>query len=199
MGAAAARAGLLALAARLLRAGRTSGAVLTTSDLLAQSIETSGFRERSSRRRRPDLWRTLRWLLVGLTLDGPYWDSGFRLVDRLFGARESWAALLQKTAFTQLVLNPPFILLLILYTQLLEGPRTAAALRAAVRAKLWPYLRDGFCFWTAANSANYLLMPPRRRLLFSGVVGSTWATYLSWVTKRLDGAARAEATKTAED
>ena len=92
MGAAAARAGLLALAARLLRAGRTSGAVLTTSDLLAQSIETSGFRERSSRRRRPDLWRTLRWLLVGLTLDGPYWDSGFRLVDRLFGARESWAA-----------------------------------------------------------------------------------------------------------
>jgi hypothetical protein len=173
---------LTSLAVRLLRAGRTSGIVLGTSDLVAQSVETAAFNERGL-----DLRRTFRWLLIGLTLDGPFWHSGFQAVDRLFAGRgESWSTLLGKTAVTQLGLNPPFILLLILYTQLLDGPRSVAACMAAVRAKLCSYIRDGFCFWTAANSVNYLLMPPHRRLLFSGVVGMLWSTHLSFLTKRLD-------------
>lgn len=52
------------------------------------------------------------------------WQTGFTWVERLFGGRESWGVLLKKTAAAQFVLNPPFILLLIVYSQLLEGARS---------------------------------------------------------------------------
>ena len=66
------------------------------------------------------------------------------------------------------------------------GPRTVAALAAAVRGKLWSYIRDGFLFWTAVNSVNFKWVSPGHRLLFAGVVGATWSTYLSWKTNRLE-------------
>jgi hypothetical protein len=99
----------------LVRAGLTSGSIMSLSDVLAQAIASGAFRAREPY----SPARTLKYFWLGLTADGPYWECAFGLVERLFGAVEgpggavNWAALAGKTAFTQLVCNPIFLLLLI--------------------------------------------------------------------------------------
>ena len=90
----------------LIRAGVTSGSIMALSDVLAQAI-ASGF---SSAALEP--LRTLRYLLLGLTADGPFWESAFGLVERLFGPSASaagvtlWPVLVKKTLFTQYAATP---------------------------------------------------------------------------------------------
>ena len=141
---------------------------MALSDVLAQAIASSGF---SSAALEP--LRTLRYLLLGLTADGPFWESAFGLVERLFGPSASatgvtlWPVLVKKTLFTQCVVNPIWLVILLLYMSLLEGRRTLGAMAANLRAKLPSYLRDGLVFWSVANFVNFRFMPVRHRLLFA--------------------------------
>lgn len=172
----------------LVRAGLTSGSIMGLSDFVAQAIASAGFR-----RGEPySLTRTVKYFWLGLTADGPFWETAFGVVERIFGAAEGaggsvkWGVLAGKTAFTQLVINPIFLLVLISYTAVLEGPRTLESVRDNLRAKLPSYLQDGFIFWSLCNTFNYRFVAPGRRMLFSSVVGLCWSTYFSWITRKLD-------------
>ena len=93
--------------ATLIRAGVTSGSIMALSDVLAQAITSNGF---SSAALEP--LRTLRYLVLGLTADGPFWESAFGLCERLFGPSASaagvtlWPVLVKKTLFTQYAATP---------------------------------------------------------------------------------------------
>ena len=84
------------------------------------------------------------------------------------------------------VVNPIWLVILLLYMSLLEGRRALGAMAANLRAKLPSYLRDGLVFWSVANFVNFRFMPVRHRLLFSGLAGACWSTWFSLLTKRLD-------------
>ena len=171
----------------LLRAGLTSGSIMSLSDVLAQLIGGAFRVERF------ELARTAKYFWLGLTADGPFWETAFRVMERVFGAvegpagRVQWRVLAGKTVATQLVCNPIFLVLLISYTAVLEGPRTLQNVAVNLRAKLWPYLRDGFAWWSLCNTLTYRFVPPGRRLLASGIAGLFWSTYFSWVTRKIQG------------
>lgn len=170
----------------LLRAGLTSGSIMSVSDVIAQIIG-GAFCEESF-----DLVRTGKYFWLGVTADGPFWETAFRVMERIFGAVEGpggsvrWGVLARKTMATQLVCNPIFLALLISYTAVLDGPRTLQNVRTNLRAKLWPYLRDGFVWWSLCNTIAYRFVPPGRRLMASGIAGLFWSTYFSWVTRRIE-------------
>ena len=174
-------------AAALLRAGATSGGIMALSDILAQAIASSGFTQAAL-----EPLRTLRYLVLGLAADGPFWHSAFGLVERLFGASTGasgatrWSVLAKKTLFTQGVVNPVWLVILLLLMSLLEGRRTLSAMGANVRAKLPGYLRDGMIFWSVANFLNFRFTPVRHRLLFSGLAGACWSTWFSLTNKLRD-------------
>ena len=66
----------------LLRAGLTSGSIMSLSDVLAQLIGGAFRVERF------ELARTAKYFWLGLTADGPFWETAFRVMERVFGAVE---------------------------------------------------------------------------------------------------------------
>ena len=175
-----------AMAAALLRAGMTSGTIMSAADVLAQAIASVAFSSA-----RLDWRRTLRFFLLGLTADGPFWHTGFGLVERVYGpslsvsGRVLWRVLIQKTLCAQFLLNPPYLIILFTYLGALEGKTSPRALAAHVGAQVPPALKGGMAFWSVANAVNFRFVPPSRRVLFSGVAGALWSTYFSWLTKRV--------------
>lgn len=172
----------------LLRAGVISGGIMSASDVLAQTITTSSFANE-----RFDLRRTLRFFLLGLTADGPFWHIGFGLVERVCGqsidlvtGTVSWHVLAKKTLFAQFLLNPPYLVVLFIYLGVLEGKRTMRSLAVHIAAQVPPAFRDGMIFWSIANAVNFRFVRPGSRVLFSGVAGALWSTYFSWLTKRVN-------------
>jgi len=143
----------------LLKAGVTSGTIMTVADVLAQGLETNGFRAAREGEAAADCdWgRTARFALVGLTLHGPYFQAGFAKVDAFFGptlskaGRVRWAVLAMKVGATQFVLNAPFMALLFGWMGVLEGRRSPADVWQNIRDK-WPAaFWAGNLFWPCAK------------------------------------------------
>jgi len=82
--------------------------ILMLADCLDSSAKSGGF----------DLIRTVRFAVVGLTCHGPFFFAGFGWVDRLFGSplgaggSVMWKVLAKKVLTTQLILNPPYMVIL---------------------------------------------------------------------------------------
>jgi hypothetical protein len=118
------------LAHPLVRGATQSGVIHFFADVFAQGLETNGEAfsqnrvsnsddERSDRGW--DYSRTMKFALVGLTLHGPYFGLGFARVDAYFGPVKGLAQTMKKTIATQLILNPPYLVLLFAWMGVLEG------------------------------------------------------------------------------
>ena len=71
-----------------LKAGVTSGIIHVVADIVAQAVETRG-QSLTNPAEAHNAERTKRFALVGLTLHGPFFQRGFALVDKRFGAPTS--------------------------------------------------------------------------------------------------------------
>lgn len=134
--------------------------------------------------------RTLRFALVGATCHGPYFNFGFGWVDRQFGAPIGpdgsvlWLTLVKKTATTQFVLNPPYMVILFAWMGFLEGRRSVSAICDNVRRKFPSAFWAGNLFWPIANFLNFRFLGPQHRVAYVAACGALWNTYISWMNQK---------------
>eukprot|EP01052_Picozoa_sp_SAG31_P041320 SAG31_NODE_6234_length_2108_cov_1.090592_1_plen_137_part_00 len=105
-----------------------------TSNVGTGNATTNGASAPASQQKLIDLWRTLRFAIVGGTCHGPFFNVGFAWVDRLFGSPLAangsvlWLVLAKKVLTTQFILNPPYMLILFSWIGVLEGRTSVAAI-----------------------------------------------------------------------
>jgi hypothetical protein len=134
-----------------------------------------------------DGMRTLRWALMGLVLHGPYFFTGFSIIDRRFAAAGattgaaaaavSWKTVAKKTASAQLFLFPPYLVLLFGFLGVLENePDIPAKLKTRVPEAFL----SGCVYWPVANSINFKLVPNHLRVPYLALSAGVWNSYLSY-------------------
>ena len=116
---------------KILRAGLQSGTIMATADVATQFI----IEDKS--RRSYDPARTVRWALAGLTCHGPYFFVGFSIIDGYFRtAPVSLATVAKKTVAAQLILFPPYLVLLFSLMAVLEGKSTQREIVKKVKERV---------------------------------------------------------------
>ena len=161
---------------QLLRAGLTSGAIHVMADTLAQLVESRGSMEEH------DYRRTLTFGIVGATLHGPYFQRAFAMLDKRLPA----TAVLKKTAITQVLLNPPYLVLLFAWLGTLEGRQFPEEVAQNVSDKIVPAFWAGNLFWPVANFLNFRYLPPQHRVAYVASCGAVWNTFISLLNKHKD-------------
>lgn len=159
----------------VLRAGLVSGASMTAGDAICQCIRAKA----AGKDVRLNWRQSARFGLVGLTLHGPFFYSGFRWLDSRFGTAATLQKALIKTAAGQATLFPLYTSLFFTYMGLLEG-LTPAQCVAKVRQAFPPTFVTGSVFWPTANIFNFMLVPPHLRVPYVNVAGLFWNAWLSY-------------------
>jgi protein Mpv17 len=159
----------------MLRAGLQSGTIMSVADACTQIVVGSTTADRY------DVPRTLRWSICGLVLHGPYFYSGFSVLDKQFGPATSWKIVVKKTAAAQFVLFPPYLFLLFSFMGILEGhPNIIEKIkRHAPEAFL-----GGCIYWPIANGINFSVVHESMRVPYLAVSAGIWNSYLSWNNQR---------------
>lgn len=159
----------------LFRSSAIASITLGGGDFLSQQIEGG----HSSREW--DWQRTLRFAIVGATLQGPYFYLGFRQVDKIFGPQQTLVTAMKKTLTSQVTLFPVYLGLLFPYLTYLEGKSTDQMIQKT-KDVWWKTFVNGAIFWPIANVINFSMFPPgTARVLFVGVSGVFWNCYVSSV------------------
>ena len=165
-----------------LKAGVTSGIIHVVADIVAQAVETRG-QSLTNPAEAHNAERTKRFALVGLTLHGPFFQRGFALVDKRFGAPTSMRVVMKKTLAVQVFLTPPYMLLLFSYLGLLEGRRGDEVLQNT-KDKFMPAFWAGNVFWPIANFLNFRFLGPQYRVAYVASCGAVWNTFISMLNQR---------------
>lgn len=151
----------------LVKAGIQSGTIMGFADCLTQLTVDKNW----------DIRRTLRWSLVGATLHGPYFATGFTRLDAIYGATKSMAEVAKKTAAAQMVLFPPYLAMLFAYMGVLEG---ADDIYAKVRQRVPEAFASGCVYWPLANGINFGLVSPAYRIVYLSAAAGVWNSFLSY-------------------
>lgn len=134
------------LANKLLRAGIQSGSIMVTADVATQFVIEE------KRTKQYDPARTLRWCIAGLICHGPYFFVGFSAIDKYFAkaAAKSFGTVAKKTLIAQLVLFPPYLVMLFSLMGILEGMNTKAQLEKKVKERVPEAFTGGCIYWYVA-------------------------------------------------
>lgn len=160
----------------ILHAGLQSGTIMSMADALTQTIVEGGIAADTY-----DARRTLRWSICGLLLHGPYFFSGFSIIDKLFGPATSWKVVATKTAAAQFVLFPPYLCLLFSLIGTLEGHPN---ITEKVKRQVPEAFLGGCIYWPIANGINFSLVHGSMRVPYLAVSAGFWNSYLSWNNHR---------------
>lgn len=164
---------------KLVRAGLQSGTIMTLADVATQFI----MEEKS--RRSYDPARSVRWALCGLTCHGPYFFVGFSLIDGYFrAAPSSLATVAKKTIAAQLILFPPYLVLLFGLMGVLEGKSTQQEIVKKIKERVPEAFSSGCIYWPVANGLNFYLVPNAMRVPYLALSAGIWNSYLSWSNAR---------------
>ncbi|KAK9820187.1 hypothetical protein WJX72_007267 [[Myrmecia] bisecta] len=128
---------------------------------------------------RHDWRRTQRFALIGLTLHGPYFYQGFRVIDATFGASRTAEMASKKTLAGQLTLFPVYCAAFFAYMGLLEG-KSAERCIQKVKESYMPTYIGGSVFWPVANMINFMCIPSTGRVAYVSGAGLLWNSFLSW-------------------
>ena len=131
------------MANKILRAGLQSGSIMATADAATQIF----IEEKSTKQY--DATRTLRWAIAGLTCHGPYFFLGFSTIDKYFRAAPaaSFGTVAKKTLVAQLVLFPPYLVLLFSLMSVLEGKSTQKEILTKVKERVPEAFASGCVYW----------------------------------------------------
>ena len=159
--------------APIVRSSIIAALTLGGGDVLSQQIESGHSTKKW------DWERTLRFAIVGASLQGPYFYLGFRQVDKIFGPKQNIANAMKKTITSQLTLFPVYLGLLFPYISYLEG-KSLDEMITKTQEVWWKTFYNGTIFWPVANLFNFSLVPPGTpRVVFVGISGLFWNCYLS--------------------
>jgi protein Mpv17 len=167
----------------LVRAGLQSGTIMGAADVATQLLTAIGDHDNNDDEDdegrvvwRWDYERTIRWSAVGVTLHGPYFAAGFARLDAFWGASTTLTVVVQKTVAAQLVLFPPYLILLFAYLGWLEGVENIGQkVTHHAPAAFW----TGCIYWPMANILNFGLVPTTYRIPYTSVAAGLWNCYLS--------------------
>ena len=189
---------------KVLRAGLQSGTIMGMADMSIQvlvegkNIATATTTRDGGREVDVDVdvessydgMRTLRWALMGLVLHGPYFLTGFSIIDRRFAAAAaaagtsaasaatvSWKTVAKKTASAQLFLFPPYLVLLFGFLGVLEGEPD---ILGKIKTRVPEAFLSGCVYWPVANSINFKLVPNHLRVPYLALSAGVWNSYLSY-------------------
>lgn len=143
-------------AKKLLRGGLQSGSIMATADAFTQ------FWIEDKHKSHYDPARTIRWAIAGLICHGPYFFVGFSAIDRYFGAKAtSFSVVAKKTLAAQLILFPPYLVVLFSLMGVLEGKSTQREIEKKVRERVPEAFAGGCVYWYVSpnqhkNEAAYL-------------------------------------------
>ncbi|KAK9808051.1 hypothetical protein WJX73_009814 [Symbiochloris irregularis] len=155
----------------------TSATMLALGDVLCQAIQHKSV---GSLRHSWDRKRTGRFALVGLTLHGPTFFTGFRAVDGFWGPGKGIGEVLKKTAAVQLIVFPPFLATFFYYLRRLEGKSHQTGVQS-IKDNFWTAFSAGSIYWPVVNVVNFALMPADKRMLLTSSAALVYNTFLSWV------------------
>jgi hypothetical protein len=88
----------------------------------------------------------------------------------------------------QLLLNPPYLVLLFGWLSVLEGREMGwgdGEVGDNTMTKATAALGPNFAFWPVANTVNFLFVGPRHRVAYVAMCGGAWNTYISVLNNRL--------------
>lgn len=129
-------------AKNVLRAGVQSGAIMASADAATQ------FLIENKSKNQYDPSRTLRWAIAGLACHGPYFFLGFSAIDKFFGAKAtSFGVVAKKTLAAQLILFPPYLVLLFSLMGVLEGKSTQREIVKKVQDRVPEAFASGCIYW----------------------------------------------------
>ena len=135
----------MSLSTKLLRAGLQSGSIMATADAATQ------FFIEEKRTKQYDPARTLRWGIAGLVCHGPYFFLGFSAIDRYIlgkgGKSASFAVVAKKTLAAQLVLFPPYLVMLFGLMGVLEGKSTQHEIVQKIKERVPVAFASGCVYW----------------------------------------------------
>ena len=183
---------------KLLRAGLQSGTIMGIADASTQvliegknitsamtSLGTKNGEARRSSQDTNDSYdgdRTLRWALMGLLLHGPYFLTGFSAIDRRFGvSKVSWKTVAKKTVTAQMILFPPYLVLLFGFLGVLERDPD---IFAKIQTRVPEAFLSGCVYWPVANAVNFKLVPNSLRVPYLALSAGVWNSYLSFTNQR---------------
>lgn len=130
---------------KLLRAGLQSGTIMAAADATTQ-FWIEGKTQGSY-----DPTRTVRWAICGLVCHGPYFLVGFSMIDRTIvgkaGATPSLATVAKKTLAAQLILFPPYLVMLFSLMGVLEGKSTQQQIVNKVKERVPEAFAGGCVYW----------------------------------------------------
>ena len=66
-----------------------------------------------------------------------------------------------------------------MYSSMLEGKTVSQAVQKT-KEKFIPSFAVGTMFWPVVNIFNFMYIPAHSRVLYVGVAGIAWNTFLSW-------------------
>eukprot|EP00546_Thalassionema_frauenfeldii_P014846 CAMPEP_0178908764 /NCGR_PEP_ID=MMETSP0786-20121207/8104_1 /TAXON_ID=186022 /ORGANISM="Thalassionema frauenfeldii, Strain CCMP 1798" /LENGTH=166 /DNA_ID=CAMNT_0020580703 /DNA_START=137 /DNA_END=634 /DNA_ORIENTATION=+ len=161
---------------KFVKAGMQSGSIMMMADVSTQFFIEGRKRQSNSEPTTPhyyDMERTLRWASAGLLLHGPYFYLSFSKLDRFMGGNTSFLSVVKKTALAQVVVFPPYLIMLFTYMGLWQTSDSNV---------LWNYVWNrvpdafggGCLFWPAVNIINFALVPSTLRVPYVAAVGSIW-------------------------
>ena len=172
----------------LLQAGAQSGTIMAVSDIGTQVWEKSSSSPSTTtswKLNELDAARTVRWTVAGVILHGPYFATGFSLLDRQFGVATPLRTVVTKTAAAQFLLFPPYLIALFGLLGVLEGlPPTQVMDK--IRHRVPEVFVHGCAFWPVANVVNFALVSPTLRVPYVAACAGVWNSYLSWTNARDD-------------
>ncbi|CAN7948106.1 unnamed protein product, partial [Ixodes hexagonus] len=150
----------------------TAGTMMLTSDIIAQKL--------IERRKVLDVERTAGFFFIGICYVGPFMRTWFFVLDRYLVRGTGTSAAVKKMLLGQLLVSPVYLFFFI-------GIRAAvqsfswSVTKETVRAKYVNALASSYVIWPAAMVVNFRYVPLNYRILFSGVVGLVWGTFLSFM------------------
>ncbi|KAL5487348.1 hypothetical protein EMCRGX_G019937 [Ephydatia muelleri] len=147
----------------------TCCAVGTLGDLCQQRISQSG----------PNDWaRTGRMAALGLCM-GPVTHYWYLILDVALPGTKG-ATVVKKVLANQLLMAPTNYCIFFTGMALLEGHTVHAAVEE-LQSKFWSTYKMDWLVWPAAQTVNFVFVPPMLRVAYVNMVAFLWATYLSHV------------------
>lgn len=128
-----------------------------------------------------DWQRTGRWTMAGLLLHGPYFFTGFTILDRRFGPATSLRNVALKTATAQFFLFPPYLVALFGFMGLMEGQSDVIE---KIEKRVPEAFLSGCVFWPVVNSVNFSVVSSTMRVPYLAACAGVWNSYLSWTNAR---------------
>ncbi|OQR70342.1 protein Mpv17-like [Tropilaelaps mercedesae] len=148
----------------------TSGALMTTSDLICQNV--------IEKEKPYEPARTVRFFILGTCWVGPIIRKWYIFLDKRFPGHTKLEAC-KKVAVDQLVFAPPYLHGVLGFLSILEGKNWEATI-ARLREDGYKIVAAAWCYWPASQLFNFYFVPLPYRFLYSSTMAVCWNVYFSW-------------------